>query len=163
MSKSKTLSSESLDVQEYEQLFLQFEEQIRAISKHIKQIHESIASVNVLFARIKEEIDKETGTFDTEDLEWVQSKIEELNKNVEQAESEKANKEQEYQRKKNMYDSSIVKMKHILLRRKQILEEVDNVSQVFLVCPDLLKKFAKKRATLSQMVEESERELKNKV
>ena len=94
------------------------------------------------------------GIFDDQDLSWVEDDLKKLM-------TEKNKKEIEYQKRKEIYENSVVKLEKVLEKRKKIIEEANQQTHVFDFRPDLLKNFAQKRAALTKIIEQGKKDLQN--
>lgn len=131
----------------HDKIFSRLESEIN----HYNSLLESVA-------HFKEQVESglRQGIFDNQDLEWIETDVQRLIK-------ERDERVKEYERRKNLYDNSIVKMEDILNRRKEIIEETDKKYGVFKQRPELLKLFAQKRASLIRTVEQAKNELQQPI
>lgn len=128
-------------------------------------------NANEMFATLQSEIDnyttmlnsvlefkktvengKRSGLFDDEDEAWLDDDIRVLT-------LKRNERVAELQKRKELYDKSIIKLEEILNKRKSIIENADQQLRVFQNRPELLQKFAKKNATLIRTMEQAKQEL----
>ena len=131
------------DEKSYQELFAKLQAEIDEYDRELKAVKKFHATVKK---------NQESGLFDDQDIKWIDADIEDM-------EEKRRVRVEEYNRRKDLYENSIVKMEKILEQRKNIIEEVDSESNVFQNRPELLKKFAEKRATLIKTVKQAKVEL----
>jgi len=138
----KKIESPSLQ-NEFENLFFNMRNEIQEYMKVIDSLH-----------KFRQYIDQgvRDGVFDEEDRRWIEEDLQKLT-------LEKDKKEIEYNNRKQAYEGSILKLENIMNVRKQIIEEADKNTNVFSSRPELLKKFAQKRANLIKIVEQGKKDL----
>lgn len=127
----------------YEELFSKLQEEIEEYDRKLE-------STKRFLSIIKK--NQEAGLFDDQDAGWLEEDIADL-------EEKKRVRVEEYTRRRELYENSIVKMEKILEKRKRIIEDENGHSNVLQNRPDLLKKFAEKRATLIKTIKQAKVEL----
>lgn len=141
---SLTLTSTPPPIQdEFELLFAH-------LKQEIQEYHALVQSVHVLKQYV--ETGMQEGIFDREDMEWIDADIKGLLELKEK-------KTQELVAKETLYRNSIVKLENMLTQRDQIIKKADQDTNVLSLRPDLLRRFAKKRAHLMTIVDAGKRDL----
>ena len=132
---------------DYQDLFAVLQQEITTYSEMLKSVlHFKEVIVN----------GQRDGLFDDQDLAWLEKDIEDLSRKREE-------RLREFEKRKDLYENSIVRLEDILDKRKAIIEEADQSLHVFQNRPDLLQKFAQKRAVLIKTVEQAKTELQQPV
>lgn len=144
LSHSNTLlPSKSNDFTNFENLFLD-------LHKEIQNYNNVIQTIQQFKSYIEQNLND--GIFDEEELKWI-------NEDLENMTEIRDKKESEYLKKKEIYETNVLRLENILNKRKQIIDEADSKTGVFNIRPELLKKFAQKRALLMKMVDQGKRDL----
>ena len=120
------------------------------LQKKIQEYNDTIEAVEKFFLCIEE--GKKEGIFDDQDIGWIEDDLKCLR-------DQRLQKETEYKKRKELYDNSVVKLEDVLERRKILIEEADQQTGVFNMRPELLKKFAQKRATLMKIVDQGKQDI----
>lgn len=128
----------------------QFEQLFVTLKREIHEITQLLQSVQSFRSYIERGI--KDGTFDAEDLTWVEEDIRQL-------ETSKKQKEQELIEKEQIYTNSVLKLEEILDRRKNIIESAEEQTHALSLRPNLLQNFAKKRAQLMKLIDQGRRDL----
>lgn len=129
--------------QDFEQLFAK-------LNQDIQQLDNTIHSVEQFLQHVAAGIPD--GVFDDQDRIWVEDDLKRLR-------AERQAKDADRQNRQEIYEQSVLKLERILNQRKQIIEDADRQTDVFRMRPELLKKFAQKRATLMKLVEQGKKDL----
>ena len=137
------LSSKTNDSVNFEILFLD-------LHKEIQNYNSVIQTIQQFKSYIEKNLND--GIFDEEELKWI-------NEDLENVTEIRDKKESEYFKKKEIYETNVLRLENILNKRKQIIDEADSKTGVFNIRPELLKKFAQKRALLMKMVDQGKRDL----
>jgi hypothetical protein len=127
-----------------------FERLFNNLHLEIQEYNNIIDSVQKFSTYI--EHGRKEGIFDDQDMEWIEEDLKKLK-------TEKDKKEQEYKKRKEIYENSVVKLEAVLEKRKKTIEDADRNTGVFNARPDLLKKFAQKRAILMKIIETGKKEI----
>jgi hypothetical protein len=127
-----------------------FEILFRNLQHEIYEYNKVIESVQSFKAHIEQGL--RDGVFDNQDIQWVEEDLKTLME-------DKEKKEVEYNKRKEIYENSVLKLENILEKRKQIIEDADKNTHIFSNRKDLLKKFAHKSATLLKLIEQGKKDL----
>jgi hypothetical protein len=129
--------------QKYQDLFTQLKREIKMYDDKLQAL-----------SRFRDMVvnSEREGLFDKEDMSWIEDDIENVR-------TERDKRQAEYERRKELYENSIVKMENILQKRKLVFDQADSKFGVLQQRPDLLKKFAEKQATLMTTVKQAKVEL----
>jgi conjugal transfer/entry exclusion protein len=120
------------------------------LQKEIDYYHNMLQNVTKFRNMIQQK--SSDGLFDEQDISWVDADIKELEKELQQRTAQ-------FDKRKHLYENSILRLENILQQRKGVIETADNECQVLSDRSGLLEKFAQKRATLIKTVEQAKHEL----
>ena len=127
-----------------------FEHIFRQLYQDIEQSANILQSVRQFKQHIEPGLNE--GVFDTQDLQWITEDETNLEKELK-------TKEEDLRKRKEIYEHSVLKLEKLLDKRKKMIEEGDRQTNVFAYRPELLKKFAQKRAELMKMTEQGKKEV----
>lgn len=138
------MSSATKNIQnDYEHIF-------RALQDEIKEHQKIIKALELFRQKVTQGL--KDGIFDDQDMQWIDDDLQHLLQ-------EKEHKEKVFQQKREIYENSVLKLESILEKRRNVIEEVDSHTNIFSARPELLKKFAQKRATLMKIVDQGKKDL----